>query len=344
MSVGYVWDHSFLLHDTGPGHPERIERLEAIREALEAEQLFDQMQRVRAREVTSEEVLRAHSQRLLDSVLAADGVPLTVFDADTQACAETTAAALRAAGGAVDLARAVVRGDLKRGFSFGRPPGHHAERDRVMGFCYFNNVAIAALAMLEEEGLERIMIVDWDVHHGNGTQDIFEDDPRVLFFSSHEAANYPGTGRVHEIGRDGAEGSTVNAPMASLEGPDSYRYLFQEIVLPLARQFKPELILLSAVYDAHRRDPLANIRLTTPGFAALAEDLVAVAEEVCGGRLVAVLEGGYDLTGLSESVAATVKALLGQEQESEGNVNQASPMVHQLVNDIKQELKPYWTL
>lgn len=342
-SLAVVWDSTFLEHNAGEGHPERPERLVAIREVLHDTGIWGQLKQIPARPAEIFELERNHDHTHVMEVLASRGKPRTMFDPDTHASARTAEAALLAAGGAIDLTRAVVRGQHARGFSLGRPPGHHAEYDTAMGFCYFNNIAIAARAMLEEEGLQRILILDWDVHHGNGTQHVFEKDPRVLFFSIHQGNFYPGTGRKEEIGKAEGRGYTVNVPLPGGMTDDDYRYCFQSVLAPITRQFQPELILLSAGYDAHQKDPLGGMILSTEGFAALAQDVCALADEVCQGKLVALLEGGYDLEGLSSSVAATMQVMMGQSVRSRGEVDKATPRSRQVCADVQALHQEFWS-
>jgi acetoin utilization deacetylase AcuC-like enzyme len=219
--------------------------------------------------------------------------------------------ALLAAGATADLALRVARGEARRGFALVRPPGHHAESSEAMGFCLFNNVAVAARALTAEAGVQRIAIVDWDVHHGNGTQHLFEAERDVLFVSLHQFPLYPGTGALGEQGSGPGEGSTVNFPLPPGCGDPEYAAVFGGVVLPILEEFRPEVILVSAGFDAHEQDPLAQMRVTSAGFRWLAERLCALADDVCGGRVVLALEGGYDLDALGESVYGVVTALAG---------------------------------
>lgn len=341
--VGLVWDSTFLEHDAGYGHPERPERLIAIREVMSERGLWDRLEHVPTREAGLEELLRNHDPHYIEKVLDSRGQLNTFFDGDTQASPKTAEAALLASGGAVDLARAVVQGDLDMGFSLGRPPGHHAEHGYAMGFCYFNHIAVVARAMREEEGLERILIVDWDVHHGNGTQHSFEDDPSIAFFSVHQGHFYPGTGLVHETGKGDGRGFTLNLPLPPAMDDDDYRYCFQNIVLPFARQFQPQLILLSAGYDSHHLDPLGSMNVTDTGFGGMAKDLCDVAEEVCDGKLVAFLEGGYDLEGLSTSVGSTLEVMLGDDVAVTGEADSAGKRVRKSCRELAALVEGQWT-
>ncbi len=339
--VGVVWDAAFLQHDAGEGHPERADRLIAIREALIEEGMWERFVQIPAREATREELLRCHTAEHVDHVMAAAGRSHVSFDPDTHASLGTIPAALRAVGGSVDLARAVWRREVERGMALVRPPGHHAERDKAMGFCFFGNIALAARALMAEEGAKRVMIVDWDVHHGNGTQHILEDDPRVLFVSLHQYPFYPGTGALEEVGVGQAKGHIVNLPLPMGMNDHDYRLLFQSLILPLAESFEPEMILISAGYDAHRRDPLAMMRLSAGGFAAMADDLCTLAERLCGGRIAAFLEGGYDLEGLSSSVVSTLRVFLGDTVELSGDPQLAGAGSRSILEASKALLAPY---
>jgi acetoin utilization deacetylase AcuC-like enzyme len=218
---------------------------------------------------------------------------------------------VRAAGGVIDLALAVTRGDLQGGLAPVRPPGHHATREQAMGFCVFSNVALAARAAIEGGGMSRVAVVDFDVHHGNGTQDILEEDPNVLFISTHQYPHYPGTGSLRETGRGAGAGATLNIPLPAGVGDEGFHQIYERVVLPALRWFQPELILVSAGFDAHWRDPLAGLRLSLAGYAWICEQLVTRAEELCAGRIVLVLEGGYDLEVLAQGMANAARALLG---------------------------------
>jgi acetoin utilization deacetylase AcuC-like enzyme len=311
MKTGIVTDDSYLEHDTGTGHPERPDRLRAIGELLRSQPARDWI-RVPARDASGEELARIHVPEHVERVAATARLAHFAFDADTPACARTFAAARRAAGGVLALVDAVMERRVSNGFALVRPPGHHAERDRAMGFCFFNNVALAAAHLRAVHGLRRVLIVDWDVHHGNGTQHSFYRDPSVLFVSSHQYPFYPGTGAAGEIGAGEGEGYTLNLPFPAGYGDAQYVRAFLDVVEPVARQFAPEFILISAGFDAHRRDPLAGMDVTENGFAMLARTLLRTAREISEDRVVAVLEGGYDLEGLTRSTAAVLSEMRGE--------------------------------
>ena len=301
-----VRDPRFRDHAGPDGHPERPARLEAIERALEP--LAAALADVEPRPASDEEILRAHDREHLDRLDALRGRAVQI-DPDTYTCERSVDVARLAAGGTVELALRVARGDSPSGFALVRPPGHHAERSGAMGFCLLNQVAMAARALRAEAGIERVAIVDFDVHHGNGTQHILEEERDALFLSTHQFPFYPGTGALAERGRGPGEGSTVNLPMPAGCGDAEYLAVFAEIVVPVLLEFRPEILLVSAGFDAHARDPLASMQLSSEGFAGIAAQLRAVADEVCGGRLVLALEGGYDLDALGAAVRAVTEVL-----------------------------------
>ncbi len=293
-----------LAHDTGPGHAERPERLAAVTDALHI--AFPAIDWHEAPRATRGQLLRAHSPALLKQVLETRPSERMLLDPDTVLSPASAEAGLRAAGAVVAAVNAVMRGQTPRAFCAVRPPGHHATANVAMGFCLFNSIAVGALHALEAHGLERVAIVDFDVHHGNGTQAIFEHDRRVLFAGSHQQPLYPGTGSRDEVG----EGNIVNAPLPPGTGSAGFRAAWLQRLLPAVDAFRPQLLMISAGFDAHRRDPLAQMQLETADFAWITEQLVALANRHCGGRIVSTLEGGYDLGALAESSVAHVGALL----------------------------------
>ena len=308
--TGIVRDRRFVLHNPGAGHPERPQRLTAIYELLERQGVFKETVDVAPREATVDELQYAHSKGHVKRVLDTRGTPYA-FDLDTPTSAESVDAALLAAGGTIELVGKVVKGELDNGFALVRPPGHHAEPGRSMGFCIFNNVAIAARHAVKVLGLERVMIFDWDIHHGNGTQAAFYDDPSVLYASTHLYPYYPGTGAFDEIGEGKGKGHTVNVPLPSGMGDGEYEAIVRAVLTPVCAEYKPQLILVSAGYDTAAGDPLGSMRVTPDGFARMTRLLMDLAQRHSGGKLVLVLEGGYDLKALSSSVLATVETLMG---------------------------------
>ena len=303
--MSFIVIHSAHLaeHQTPPGHPERPERAEVM-DAVASEWRRAGGEVVAPRSVTREQLNRVHDGEYLRRIAETAGTSVAL-DADTFTSPETYDIARLAAGACVDAVDRVIGGTHARALALVRPPGHHAERDRAMGFCFYNNVAVAA-AHARASGVPKVAIVDYDVHHGNGTQHIFEHDPSVLYVSTHQFPFYPGTGAAREVGFDAGRGFTVNVPLEVGATDEDFRLVFAEVVLPVLRQFQPDLLLISAGFDAHERDPLGGMRLTTGAFAAMTNDLRAVADECCGGKLVAVTEGGYDLRALAESLRAVV--------------------------------------
>jgi len=308
--VGFYDDPVFGEHDAGAGHPERPERLEAVRRGLRGAGLDEELVRLAPRAVVPEELLRVHTAAHVARIASGAGRHVR-FDPDTAAGPRSHAAALAAAGAVVDAVERVLDGSLGRAFCAVRPPGHHATPGRPMGFCLLNNVAIGAAAALAR-GLQRVAILDFDVHHGNGTQEAFWRDPRVLFVSSHQFPYYPGTGALDEAGEGDGRGFTVNLPMPAGLGDAEFRRAYRQIVEPIGRTFDPELVLVSAGFDIHRDDPLGGMGVTAAGFAELMDVCLAVAAGAARGRLVAVLEGGYDLDGIAEASAAVVGRMLGR--------------------------------
>jgi len=303
-----IVSHSCILaHQTPPGHPERPDRLRVVAEVLEQERFRDLL-REEAPEAARETILLAHPASHLDALEAAaprDG--LVHIDADTAMSPGTLEAALRGVGAGCRAVDAVLGGVARNAFCAIRPPGHHAESARAMGFCFFNNAAIAARHAQRHHGIGRVAIVDFDVHHGNGTQEILWDDASVMYCSTHEMPLYPGTGARSETG---THDTIVNAPLAAGDGGAVFRQAFADLLLPRLDAFQPELVLVSAGFDAHRRDPLANLELDETDFAWVTRKLMALADKHAGGRLVSLLEGGYDLIGLARSVEAHVDALV----------------------------------
>ena len=299
-----------LRHDTGPGHPERAARIDAIERRLAASGLLAQVERADAPPAESAWLERVHEAGYANRIEAAIARGARVLDeGDTRVSADSYRAALAAAGGAVRAVEGVVAGTWSNAFVAVRPPGHHAERGTAMGFCLFNNAAIAAAHARAALGIERVAILDWDVHHGNGTQHLFEGDPDVFYASLHQWPLYPGTGLARERGRGAGEGATLNCPQEPGAGDREWLAAYEERVLPAIEAFDPGLVIVSAGFDAHARDPLAQTRLSTGAFATMTESVLELARRCCGGRVVSVLEGGYDLDALAESVEAHVGAL-----------------------------------
>ncbi len=289
-------------HVTPPGHPEQVARLDAVRSALAALGVTE----VKAPLAAEDDLLRVHPKSHVDAIkAAAPESGWRSLDTDTHMSAGSLAAAYRAAGGAVRAVDLVMSGEAGNAFCATRPPGHHADRETAMGFCFFGNVAIAAKHALDHHGLSRVAILDFDVHHGNGTQDLVEEDARILFCSSHQSPLYPGTGAAHETG----VGNVLNVPLPDGTGSAGFRAAWERQVLPRVDEFAPELIIISAGFDAHKADPLAGMMLETDDFAWVTHAICDLADRHCRGRVVSALEGGYDLAALGESAAAHVAVL-----------------------------------
>jgi acetoin utilization deacetylase AcuC-like enzyme len=298
---------AFADHRTAPGHPERPDRYRAVAAALSRPQ-FDTLVREEAEPADLAATRYVHSNRYVDALEAArpeDGY-VYLDGGDTMMEPSTWQTALRGVGATLQAVDGVLAGDAQNAFVACRPPGHHAETERAMGFCLFNNISIGARHAQRKHGLMRVAIVDFDVHHGNGTQQIFYSDPSVLYASTHQMPLFPGTGAVRETG----VGNIFNAPLAPGDGGTELRAAFRDRIMPALQAFSPEMIIVSAGFDAHERDPLASLRMTAADFAWVTRELMASAEKLCDGRLVAVLEGGYDLQGLADSVTAHVGELL----------------------------------
>lgn len=306
MAVAFVTHPDYARHLTGPGHPERPDRLRAIIEAVDRSGLEGQLRRITPEPAPPELLAAVHERKYVDQVRTISRTG-GMLDPDTVVSPGSFEVALLAAGGAVAAVGAVLGDGLPAAFAAVRPPGHHALPGRGMGFCLFNNVALAATAALGEFGRTRVLIVDWDVHHGNGTQAVFYRSRRVLVVSLHQEAWYPGTGAIRETGEGDGVGFTVNVPLPAGTGDQGYRHVLEEVVLPLIPAFGPELLLISAGYDAHAGDPLGGMRLTAAGFGML----TALVRGSYTGPVAAVLEGGYDLRQLAASVVATIGALGG---------------------------------
>jgi acetoin utilization deacetylase AcuC-like enzyme len=337
LTTAYCYDPLYLEHNL-PGHPENRARLERVMRTLADEGLLARMTPVTPRPVDLDLLTRVHRQSysaaLKDFAERGGGH----IDADTYVAPRSYDAALLAAGGAVELVRAVLAGRARNGIALVRPPGHHATRTRGMGFCLFNNVAVAAMAALMEPGVSRVLIVDWDVHHGNGTQDVFYDSPQVLLFSTHQYPYYPGSGNLREVGEGAGKGYTVNVPLPAGVGDRGFARVYGELLTAAAELFQPDLILVSAGYDAHWDDPLAGLRLSLGGYWRLAQIVVALADRLCGGRLVVTLEGGYNLEVLTRGVADTCRVLLGDAAPGSDPLG-ASPAPERDVADVLRAVR-----
>ncbi|WAK00801.1 histone deacetylase family protein [Methylobacter sp. YRD-M1] len=312
MKTLYYSHADFLLHDTGIGHPESADRLRSIDKVLDAPE-FSDLIKASPPLGTKQQIRLIHTQAHIDTVFNA--VPqhgLHYLDSDTVLSPGSGKAALRAVGAVCDAVDKILAGEADNAFCAVRPPGHHAEAERAMGFCLFNNIAIAAEYARTHYQLKRIAIVDFDVHHGNGTQAAFYEQPAVLYASSHEIPHYPGTGYPNETG----VGNIINVPLAAGESGSEFRQKYNKIILPALRTFNPELLLVSAGFDAHKDDPLASIRLVEDDYQWITQELMGITGIYCGGRMISILEGGYNLKALAASVAVHVKTLLAYEVQA----------------------------
>jgi acetoin utilization deacetylase AcuC-like enzyme len=342
MVTALVYSERYLEHNLGWGHPERPERLRAIVEGLKQAGLWasPSVRVVEPKPAEREEIELVHDAGYVSLVekLSAAERPI---DGDTPAHKNTYELALLAAGGAIEAGRMVMSGEAQNAFALVRPPGHHASRTHGGGFCYFNNLAVMIECLKRDFGLRRIFILDFDAHCGNGSEDIFYEDPNVLYMSIHQhpLTLYPGTGFVHEMGSGDGEGYTVNVPMQPGSGDVEYAAVMREIFVPLSEQFKPDIFAVSAGFDAHADDPLTDLRLSDTAYGWLAGLVVEQAGRLCSGRTVFVLEGGYSLRALSEGVTNVLKALRGEKFRLPAEVEKPK-----VINEIKQALSKKWSL
>jgi acetoin utilization deacetylase AcuC-like enzyme len=308
-----VADRRYLDHYAGRVHPERPERVAAMLEMAEHLKRPD-LKLYAPRQAARAELALCHGEDYIAAVEHTATLERSNFDPDTHTSRATWQTATLAAGGVLTAVEAVLAGEADNAFAIVRPPGHHALANRAMGFCFFNNVAIAAAALLANHGLQRVLILDWDVHHGNGTQELFYASPQVLYMSLHQYPFYPGSGLFDEIGACAGAGYTVNVPLPASFGDDEYLRVFDDLLMPIARQFNPEFVLISSGFDCHYRDPLGGMRVTERGFLAMARRMKRLAAECCNGRMVAALEGGYDLKALADSGREVIDEL-GREAD-----------------------------
>jgi acetoin utilization deacetylase AcuC-like enzyme len=345
--IGILRDPLFLLHVNDRDHLESPDRLSAIDAALQSSGLSDRIVDLPGRDATREELLWVHEEQWIRAAEQTRGVPRTMFDMDTSANGYSFDAAVRAAGGVISCVEAAADGELAAAFAFVRPPGHHAESDRAMGFCLFNNAAVASEHALRRLGLQRVLVVDWDVHHGNGTMHSFYESDRVLFFSTHQFPHYPGTGRLDEIGSGPGRGYTVNVPLPAGQGDEEYAAIFKEVLRPIAVEFAPQLIVVSAGFDICRGDPLGDMEVTPAGFSRMTRLLMDLAAECCPGRLVFTLEGGYRLDALAAGVIAVLASLAGAGTvrtpgQAEGRAPSVRAETRAVMEAVKAGLRPFW--
>ena len=312
--TGFLYDERFLLHRTGPDHPEAPERLECAYRGIAEGNLLDKLELIKAVRAEEKWIEMVHSSGYIGRLRDACACGLAEFEhPDNQMCEETFEVAMLAVGGILEAVRQVMDGRLDNAFCCARPPGHHAEIDKALGFCYFNNIAIAARYLQSEWGIQRIGIIDIDVHHGNGTQQIFECDPSVFFYSIHEhpSFSFPGTGREFEKGSDAGLGFTLNTPVLPGQGDRKYKELIEGVLVPAFDSFMPEVILVSAGFDAHIEDDMSDIKVSTECFSWIMEKIVELADRHSKGRIISILEGGYCLPRLPELIRNHIRVLLG---------------------------------
>jgi acetoin utilization deacetylase AcuC-like enzyme len=346
--TGIVKDERYLRHDAGFGHPESPQRLGATYAMLETSDMAGQFVEIEPRYATHEEIGMIHSLSYINLVASTAGKMFVPLDPDTAATPESYDVAKLAVGGLFNAIDSVVSGEVDNAFALVRPPGHHAGVSNAAGFCLFNNVAIGAMHAISKHKMDRILIVDWDLHHGNGTQAQFYDDPRVLYFSTHQYPYYPGTGAIEEIGRGKGIGYNVNVPLRP--GTDSAQYvkIFRKIIYPVSVKFKPDLVLISAGFDPYYKDPLGGMKVTPAGFACLTRILMDIADQCCGGKVVATLEGGYHISGLAESVKATLIEMKDgthvTQDELDRIADEADSNTDPVIKKVIDQINPCWRL
>ena len=340
--TGFVRHPLYLAHEMDPYHPESPARLHAIYQMVENE-LADQLVMIEPREATHEELGWIHDNDYIKIVAGTEGESVRL-DPDTSTCPQTYRASLMAAGGLIEAVNAVFTGEVDNAFAAVRPPGHHAERNRAAGFCIFNNIGIAAEYAMRKHNCQRVLIFDWDLHHGNGTQHSFENTNRVLYISTHQYPYYPGTGAFQEVGRGEGIGYTVNIPLSTGFGSGDYLDLVERIVKPIALAYQPDLVMVSAGYDIFEGDPIGGMQVSPAGFGALTHHLIEIANQCCGGKLVLALEGGYHIMGLTHSVRSTLQVLLSGQADPEWLeqevVNQHG--VNRVIANVREIQQDYW--
>jgi acetoin utilization deacetylase AcuC-like enzyme len=340
MKVGIVRHPLYFEHDSGEYHPESPVRLKYIYAMLE---LLDQddIAYISPRAATQEEISLVHDRGYIDRIARTRGCSVRL-DPDTHASPRTYEAASLAVGGCLSLADSICSGDIAGGFALIRPPGHHAEKDRAMGFCIFNNIAIAARYLQSVKGVGRILIVDFDLHHGNGTQHSFYSDPSILYFSTHQFPYYPGTGWYDETGSAAGAGYTINIPMGYGMKDDDYVYAFEQVLSPVANLFQPDILLVSAGFDTYYNDPLGGMAVTEHGYCAMTRIIMEIADKWCGSKILIALEGGYDPPGLARCTKAVITMLTGKPEYNYEKKETPHPGIVKVVNILKNILNPYW--
>ena len=346
--IGIIYHPDYLIHSHAQ-HPERKERLEFINAALQENLILDKIVRIDPLPATIEYIALIHDRKYIQSIEEACQSGRGFLDMDTYIVPDSYRVALLSAGGVLTGLKAILdQGNegLNKAFVFNRPPGHHAEYNQAMGFCLFNNVAVAAAVAKRDYGFKRIAIVDWDVHHGNGTQHSFEEDPEVLFISTHQSPAFPGTGQVNETGRGRGKGFNINIPLPPGTGDSEYQKAFERIIIPILDQYKPELLLISAGQDAYHRDPLAGMAMTEAGYKYMAETLAAAASRWCNGKMLLCLEGGYHLQGQAGIIVQVLNALgkWGLDQPAKDQDREPAGHILNRLEQVIQAQKEFWDL
>ena len=344
--TGIVKDERYLRHDAGFGHPESPQRLGATYAMLDAPDMAGKFVEIEPRYATHEEIGMIHSPSYINLVASTAGKAFVALDPDTAATPESYDVAKLAVGGLFNAIDSVVSGEVENAFALVRPPGHHAGVSNAAGFCLFNNVAIGAMHAILKYTMNRILVVDWDLHHGNGTQAQFYDDNRVLYFSTHQYPYYPGTGAIEEIGRGKGLGYNVNIPLRP--GTDNAQYvkIFRKIIYPLSMKFKPDIVLISAGFDPYYKDPLGGMKVTSDGFAYLTRILMDIADNCCSGKLVLTIEGGYHITGLAESIKAVLIEMQDGTHVSDDVLDcteqEADSSIDPVIKKVIDQINPIW--
>lgn len=340
MTTAYITHESYTAHKMrGYQHPEHPGRIESVWKTFSESGLKERMKLIEPIPVTDEQILRVHTQRHIDVLnKISQQDEMIMIDQDTYALPQSPHIARLSAGGVVTAVDAVMKGDVENALVAVRPPGHHATPTRAMGFCLLSNVAIAVRQAQAVHNVKKVLIVDYDVHHGNGTQDVFYEDENVLFISTHQYPYYPGTGAIGDVGNGSGYGTTINIPLSAGHGDKSYKLLFDKVIWLAAKRFQPELIIVSAGFDAHHVDPLASMQLSHTGYAHITRELKQMAIDLCDGKIIFVMEGGYDLPALAHGMRNIAHVLLGEDEISDyyGAANGKEPDVSKLINDLLQ--------
>ncbi len=345
--TGIVKDPVYLEHKPDPNHPESPKRLEILYDMLEGDDMAGTFKPIKPRKADREEIELIHEPSYFNQVLSTAGLPYSYLDPDTQTSERSFEAALFAVGGVLLGIDKIMNGEFKNVFALVRPPGHHAESNRGMGFCLFNNVAVAAMYAIKKYSIDRVLIVDWDLHHGNGTQHSFYTDERVLYFSTHQFPYYPGSGDFFEVGQGKGKGFTINIPLDVGNGDSEYYRIFKKVLEPIADSYNPQLVLVSAGFDIYYKDPLGGMGVTPDGFSALTQVLQTIAERSCDKKLLITLEGGYDLEGLRDSVKSVIKQLTGSVEKGPDiagkNIDEIGQKCDHVIKKVISIQKEYWS-